>query len=105
MPNFGWHLIKTRTKFTLEELYKNVQIFPTNYNVTELPGESKCTYNINKINYNNVYINIFSGVKNGEAIGITKNLQFHLKRLKLFNYVKSYKNFYLPRFKNKIKKS
>ena len=93
MPNFGWHSNKDEwTKFTLEELYKNVQIFPTNYNVTELPGESKCTYNINKINYNNVYIRHFQRSRMEKRLVLQKNLQFR-EQFKFVLPVKSYKTF------------
>jgi hypothetical protein len=106
LPNFGWHSAKDEwTKFSLDELERNVQIFPTNYNVTELPGESTCTYNINKINYNNVYIRHFAGGQKWRSEWYyKKTILFHLKHINPINYFKSYKNFYYPRIKNKIKK-
>ena len=95
LPNFGWHSAKDEwTKFSLDELERNVQIFPTNYNVTELPGESTCTYNINKINYNNVYIRHFAGGQKWRSEWYyKKTILFHLKHINPINYFKSYKNF------------
>lgn len=50
MPNFGFHSEKTEdTVYSLDELQDNVDIFPTNYNVTEWIGESSCEFNINKL--------------------------------------------------------
>ena len=106
IPNFGWHSSKDEwTIYPLEELYKNVQIFPTNYNVTELPGESTCTYYINKVNYNKVFIRHFAGGQEWRSEWFfPKNIKFHLIHLNPLNYLVAYRNLYLPRIKNTIKK-
>ena len=40
MPNYGFHSSPTRElKYTLEELEENVQVFPTEWNVTHIAGE------------------------------------------------------------------
>lgn len=41
LPDYGWHSDKNEnTVYTLEELYNNVQILPTEWNVTIMNGES-----------------------------------------------------------------
>jgi hypothetical protein len=62
LPNFGWHSDKNGwTMYSLEELYENVQLLSTEWNVTELPGESGCDFLINHINANDVIIRHFAG--------------------------------------------
>jgi len=62
LPNFGWHSSKdTFTLYSLEDLYNNVEILPTIWNVTELEGESNCQFNINKTNKEDVIIRHFAG--------------------------------------------
>lgn len=62
LPNYGWHSDKNEmTYYSLEDLHKNVQILPANWNVTELIGESSLEFNINKVDPQNVYIRHFSG--------------------------------------------
>jgi len=40
MPHYGWHsLYNEDTAYNLEELYKNVEILDTNWNVTHIPEE------------------------------------------------------------------
>ena len=47
--------------YSIEELEKNVHIFPTGFNVTEWEGESSCQFNINKVNRNDIVIRHFAG--------------------------------------------
>ena len=49
----------------LLRIYKHVHIFPPEYNVTELHGESVCLNYINKVKYKNVVIWHFSEDKRG----------------------------------------
>lgn len=67
--NFGWHsdkIGKTNqvnewTVYSLEELYEHVEILPTEWNVTEMEGESDCRFNINKTSKEDVIIRHFAG--------------------------------------------
>lgn len=62
LSNYGWHSDKNEdTVFSLEELYDNVGIFDTKYNVTEMDGETDGKFNIIKTNPNDVIIRHFSG--------------------------------------------
>jgi hypothetical protein len=67
-PDYGWHSDKTATgevnewcEYTLKELYDNVQLLPTAWNVTELEGESSCEFLINKVTKEDVIIRHFAG--------------------------------------------
>lgn len=62
LSDYGWHSEKDdHTVYSLEELYENVEILPTEWNVTEMPGESNCHYNINPIKKEDVIIRHFAG--------------------------------------------
>src|SRR5574343_292810 len=63
LPNYGWHSDKNEyTIFSLEDLYENVDIIPTIWNVTEMEGEYNCQFNINKTqNREDVIIRHFAG--------------------------------------------
>jgi hypothetical protein len=62
LPDYGWHSEKDdHTLYSLDELHENVQILPTEWNVTEMPGESNCQYNINPVNRDDVIIRHFAG--------------------------------------------
>lgn len=62
IPNTGWHSDKNNdTIFSLEELYKHVEILSTEWNVTEIEGESDCNFNINKVKKQDVIIRHFAG--------------------------------------------
>jgi hypothetical protein len=62
LPNSGWHTDKNEdTVFCLKELYDNVEILPTKWNVTEMPGESDCHFNINPVERKDVIIRHFAG--------------------------------------------
>lgn len=61
--DYGWHStpFPEDTVYSLEELYENVEVLPTEWNVTELEGESSCIFNINKVKKENVIIRHFAG--------------------------------------------
>ena len=62
LAHYGWHSAKDEwTVYSLEELYKNVEILPTCWNVTEMEGESSCEFNINKVEKKDVIIRHFAG--------------------------------------------
>ena len=62
LPNNGWHSDNTdMTLYSLDELNEHVEILPTEWNVTEMEGESSCQYLINKVNREDVIIRHFSG--------------------------------------------
>lgn len=62
LAHYGWHSTKNEwTVYSLEELYENVEILPTCWNVTEIPGESWCEFNINQVSKNDVIIRHFAG--------------------------------------------
>lgn len=62
LPNNGFHTAKDEyTVYSLEELNEHVDILPTEWNVTELDGETPPTFNINKVKPEDVVIRHFSG--------------------------------------------
>jgi hypothetical protein len=62
MPNYGWHSeIDDWTIYSLDDLYENVEILPTAWNVTEMEEESSCEFLINKVNKEDVIIRHFAG--------------------------------------------
>jgi hypothetical protein len=63
MDNLGIHSDVTKfTKFSLDEANKNLDIKPTNFNVTCWENESDLTYYINKLNNkSDVYLRHFTG--------------------------------------------
>jgi hypothetical protein len=62
LPNYGWHSDKNEhTVYSIDELQKHVEILPSEYNVTEMMGESECRYLINKVEKQNVIIRHFAG--------------------------------------------
>ena len=61
-PYNGWHSDRNEdTVYSLEELNNNVDILPTVWNVTEMPGESDCHFNINPVKKGDVIIRHFAG--------------------------------------------
>ena len=61
LPDFGWHSDKNGwTKYSLEELYENVEILPTQYNVTLLDGEFSTRFNIVKSKKEEVIVRHFA---------------------------------------------
>lgn len=62
LPNFGWHSNKNQwTAYSLEELTEHVEVLPTEYNVTEVEGESNSEFLINKVRNEDVFIRHFAG--------------------------------------------
>lgn len=62
LAHYGWHSAKDEwTVYSLEDLYKNVEILPTCWNVTEMIGESSCQFNINNVERKDVIIRHFAG--------------------------------------------
>ena len=62
LAHYGWHSDKDEWAiYSLEELYNNVQVLPTCWNVTEMPGESGCVFNINQVEKKDVVIRHFAG--------------------------------------------
>jgi hypothetical protein len=62
LAHYGWHSAKDEwTVYSLEDLYKHVEILPTSWNVTEMIGESGCQFNINNVNREDVIIRHFAG--------------------------------------------
>ena len=62
LAHYGWHSDKDEwTVYSLEELYEHVEVLPTCWNVTEMPGESGCTFNINPVERKDVIIRHFAG--------------------------------------------
>ena len=61
-PNNGWHSAKDEwTLYSLDELNEHVEVLPTEWNVTELAGESSCEFLINKVKKKDVIIRHFAG--------------------------------------------
>ena len=61
-PNNGWHSAKDEwTLYSLDELNEHVEVLPTEWNVTELAGESSCEFLINKVKKEDVIIRHFAG--------------------------------------------
>jgi len=62
LAHYGWHSDKDDwTVYSLDELYEHVEVLPTCWNVTEMPGESGCTFNINPVERKDVVIRHFAG--------------------------------------------
>ena len=81
LENYGWHSSKDEnTYYSLEELHKNVEILPTKWNVTEMPGESHMLFNINKTSHKDVIIRHFASRQpwRKEWFSETDTLKFQL---------------------------
>ena len=69
-----------------------MHIFPSTYNVTELPGESSCQYYINKVKYKDVVIRHFAGGQKWREIWLEPNsLYFKFQKINIFKFIKIYK--------------
>ena len=70
LPNTGYHSdITKNTIYSIDEIDQNIQLFPTEYNVTEWVGESTCEFNINKLTDKNVVkIRHFAGGQSWDNI-------------------------------------
>jgi len=94
LPNNGWHSQKDEwTAYDLEEIIKNVHLFPSTYNVTEFYGESSCLNNINKVSdYNEVVIRHFAGAQKWRKAWLnTNSLYFKFMKYNLLNSTTQYK--------------
>ncbi len=68
LPNNGFHSAKDEnTVYSLEELNEHVETLPSEWNVTELEGETPPTFNINKVKKEDVIIRHFSGGQQWKA--------------------------------------
>lgn len=62
LPNFGFHSnLDEDTVYSLDDLNKHVQTLPTEWNVTQVPGESNLDFHINKVDKSNIKIRHFAG--------------------------------------------
>jgi hypothetical protein len=62
LPNNGFHTDTNEwTIYSLDELADNVELLPSEWNVTEMPGETDGKFLINKTEKDNVIIRHFSG--------------------------------------------
>ncbi|MHA2217627.1 MAG: hypothetical protein ACXACY_16960 [Candidatus Hodarchaeales archaeon] len=62
LPNHGWHsALDEDTVYSLDELNEHVQILPTEWNVTQMEGESNTDFNINKVRKEDVIIRHYAG--------------------------------------------
>jgi len=61
--NYGFHstAFPEDTIYSLEDLDTHVEVLPTEWNVTELEGESNCQFLINKVKKDDVLIRHFAG--------------------------------------------
>ena len=93
LPNNGWLTdVNEWTIYSLEELNKHVHIFPSTYNVTELPGESNCQYYINKVKYDDVVIRHFAGGQKWRKVWMNdKSIYFKIQKLNVFKFIPFYK--------------
>jgi hypothetical protein len=62
-PNYGFHSeVNEDVVYSLDELENHVEIFPTEWNVTEWEGESSCQFNINNnVKKEDVILRHFAG--------------------------------------------
>lgn len=62
LPHYGWRSnVDDWTVYSLRDLYENVEVLSTAWNVTELAGESSCQFDINKTPRHEVIIRHFAG--------------------------------------------
>lgn len=101
-PNYGWHSNVTEfTEFSLEDLHNNVEILPTKWNVTEVRGESFCTFLINKSRYDETIIRHFAGGQKWRTEWFENEKPNRLELLDVNLFIKSF----VPKLKPKtIKK-
>lgn len=108
IENFGWHSSKDEfTYFSLDDLYKNVEILPTKWNVTEMLGESHMMFDINKTHYKDVIIRHFASKQpwRKEWFFDTNKLIFRLLHTFPINYLRKYIETYLRQIKRKFFKN
>lgn len=93
LPNYGWHSEKNEwTAYEVNELKKNVHVFPSRYNVTELPGESACINYINYVQNDEVVIRHFAGAQKWRKAWLnTNSIYFKVMKYNLLNSTTQYK--------------
>ena len=91
IKNYGWNSsVDKWTAYDVESLKDNIEILPTNWNVTEVRGESSCIFYINKSTYNNVIVRHFAGPQKWRKIWLEKGkLSFHLNFLNPIRIMKN----------------
>lgn len=68
LPNNGWHSsVSQDTTYSLNEIYENVEILPTTYNVTHVTGESFNEFFINPTPGSDTIIRHFAGCPTWDA--------------------------------------
>jgi len=105
MEDYGWNSkIDGETFYSKDQLYKNVQILPSKFNVTELRGETEGNYNINKVPYFHVINRHFAGGQKFKKIWY-KNSKFllHLYYWNPFRLISLFFNNNLYRIIGKFK--
>ncbi len=102
-PDYGWHSWKTEfTKYSIEELYENVEVLETKWNVSEIRGESPSIFLINKVRYKDTILRHFAGGQKWRSSWFTKDLSFlRFKNFEIILFLKSY----LPKLKPSTKKA
>ena len=76
----------------MDDLYKNVEILPTKWNVTEMLGESHMLFDINKTHYKEVIIRHFASKQpwRKEWFDNTESFKFKLLHTFPINYLRKY---------------
>lgn len=103
-PNYGWHSHVTKfTEYSLEELNKHVEVLPSNWNVTEVRGESNCDFLINKSKYSETVIRHFAGGQPWRKEWFVQGVPNRIKIMDKKLFIKSFKPKLKPKTKLKIK--
>ncbi len=91
IKNYGWNSSLDKwTVYDIDTLKENIEILPTNWNVTEVRGESSCVFYINKSTYNNVIVRHFAGPQKWRKIWLEKGkLGFHINFLNPIRILKN----------------
>jgi hypothetical protein len=108
LKDYGWHsAFNEFTHFSIDDLYKNVEILPTKWNVTEMVGESHMLFNINKTHHNDVIIRHFASRQpwRKEWFQNTNTIKFRLLHTFPINYIRKFIEPYLRKLKRKYIKS
>ena len=94
LENYGWHSEPTEfTKYSLKDLHKNVEILPTEWNVTLAPGETDSRFLINKTRYKDTIIRHFAGSNEWNSKWFDQHgLPPRLSVINKKNYIKSFLN-------------
>ena len=103
--DYGWHSWKTEfTKYSIEELYENVEVLGTEWNVSEVRGESQCTFLINKAKYNETILRHFAGGQKWRTPWFTdQGLMLRVKNFEFLMFLKSFLPTIKPVYKKNVK--